>query len=445
MPTEKFKSRSRWIALALLVLGYALMFWPRATRAPSVTASAAEPAPANAELTPTPPAVYAAAAPAGEGGEAVPSVGRVDKRPLIAKVELDKTVACPGEDVQASFTKLADVANPVQYTVPSQNYGNPVIVRYDEPGEQTVHVVANDGVGGLDVKSATLRILEPTAIECASRPMVWVSADLSSADADTAAIDVRSNLGDGVRYSFEFGDGQTLDTSAAHITHSYAMRLQRDPTSTYVIHVRATDVRGHVAEGRGSIAFRNTHWLSSVVGSPMMPASFDRFTAHVGTHYATQVTFRNIEERPVQFTKASIMLDTCRDEELVTTEVPIETIVGGSLRLEPGQELSTELSLPEERVAGACRAVVLLEGDTIPPRAGTPIGPNMPRNFDTTRAQLALEIAPPPTEGALPLAAPKPIIDPEMTDALERAQALVGPDRPLTPELLAELRRDGKL
>ncbi|MCP4604689.1 MAG: hypothetical protein GY847_29905 [Proteobacteria bacterium] len=452
MHSNRFKMSPQRAAFAVVVLliGYALMWWLYESDAPTVDDSLAEEQILKLEQLGKPnvlPKLKSLIQTAkAEPKDAPPEhPGQVKKRSLIDEITLDKSTACPGETVKATISQISGVNNPVQFSIPGRARGNPMVVSYDEPGMRTVHVVASDGVGGLDFGSIELEVLPADSPKCATASMLAVSAVVSNTADDAADIRVTSNMGGNLHYTYEFGDGETLTTKLAAVSHSYGMRDQGEPTSSFIIKVQATNTRGDEVSGRASVSFRNTHWLSSVVGSPMVPVEYNRFPERNESSYETEVTFKNIEELPIQFSKASITKDTCRDEAYITTEYPLDQLISGLNQLDSGEIMRAKLSLPLELVDGACRVVVLLEGDTIPARAGTPIGPGMERKFDTTRAQLAVEIAAPPKEGALAEAAPVAVMNQDMVDKLEKAQKILGPDQPITPEDLTRLEREGRL
>jgi hypothetical protein len=434
------------IALAVLAI-FAMLLWSHPRVHFGGAASAADPALRDAKSS------HAASKPehpwiAAHKPEARDADDHTVKQvSLIGAIELEKTVACPGESVQLSMRKAPDATGPVRFTSPNGGDGNPAIVKFDEPGKHEVDVVASDGRGGVDYGTTQLEILEASSPECASKPLLAVSASISGIEEDTADIHVAAvgGLREPLSYTYEFGDGTNMHSTIASATHNYQLRSQIEPTSTFVIKVQARDAQGRTASGRASLVFTNVHWLSRTVGSPMVPVAYGRFPETHGAAIETDLTFRNIEDQPVKFATAEVTVDSCTGAEPQRLQYPANQVLHGVDTLPTGGVESTTLSLPAADVAGACRVTVVLAGDTVPPRAGTPIGQGMPRTFDTTRAQLALELAGPPLKGALAAAAPVEIADPGFAEKLAKAEQILGPGRPVTPEDLQRLAREGRL
>lgn len=378
---------------------------------------------------------------------ASPATRSMSRVALIESIELEKKRACPGEAVQMVMRQRADIGGPVEFTSPNGGDGNPAIVAFDQPGPHTIDVVARNGVGGVDYGTAELEILEPDSPECANQPVISVRAEVSSLEEDTADIQVASNgvLQGQLHYTYEFGDGLSAEATAPAVTHNYQLRPQNGPSSTFVVKVRARDEHGKTAEGRASIVFSNIAWLSRAVGSPMVPVAYSRFLEKRGEAIETELTFRNIEDHPIKFETAEVQVDSCTDRPPVVFQYPAAQVLQGVDTLPTGGVESTTLSLPAADIDGACRVVVVLAGDTVPGRAGTQIAQVVPRTFDTTRAQISLDLAGPPLEGALAAAAPVAVDDEKFQDMLTKAQAILGSDRPITPEELQRLAREGRL
>lgn len=451
MQRRSSSARARFVAVAVLALGAlaVLMLWPRRRPTP---AHEEEPSAAPPDVVAEPLRPAAQRAPElleapfpkpkddGEGRT-------MHVAPLIAEVALDKRRACPGETIEARMRQRPEVPSPVQYTIPGYASGDVAIVSFDEPGTKTINVVASDGIGGVEYRAVEVEIVDPGSPECTRRLPLAVTATLSNSDDDSALIRVvpPARLKGAVRYAYDFGDGTSEgSTQQTALVHKYTLRAQTEPSSTFVVQVRAVDEAGARAEGRASINFRNVHWLSGVVGSPMMPTQYDRFAKHRSGTFTTELTLKNIEQAPIELTRARAKIDACRGQPAVEREYPISQVAPALRRVEPGQAAESTLALPESDLAGACRVLVVLEGDTVPPRAGKTIGPNLTRTFDSTRANVALELAGPPLEGALPAAAPVRASE-EMARVLDKATAILGPNHPITPEDLRRLKREGLL
>ena len=378
---------------------------------------------------------------------ASPEKRSMSRIPLIESIELEKKQACPGETVQMVTKPRSDVGGPVEFTSPNGGDGNPAIVAFDQPGVHTIDVVARNGVGGVDYGTTELEILEPDSPECVDQPVISVRAAISTLEEDTADILVASNgvLEGQLHYTYEFGDGLSAESPTASVTHNYQLRAQNGPSSTFLVKVRARDEHGRTAMGRASVVFSNIAWLSRAVGSPMVPVAYTRFLEKRGDSIETELTFRNIEDSPVKFETAEVQVDSCTDRPPQVFQYPASQILQGLDTLPTGGVESTTLSLPVADVDGACRIVVVLAGDTVPPRAGHQLSQVMARTFDTTRAQISLDLAGPPLEGALAAAAPVAIDDEEFQTMLTKAQAILGNDRPITPEELQRLAREGRL
>ena len=366
---------------------------------------------------------------------------------LIDTVQLDKTRVCPNEDFQVRITQPLDVRVPVQYNV-NRYRGNPVVLRFVDPGVREFFITASDGSVGVDFKRVTLEVLEKDHPDCAGKPLVVLSARLAALQGETVELEVTrtQNLTGSLRFHWDFGDGTRAENADRFVTHSYAMRDQDDPSSDITITLTVHDEKNTEVVTRATINFPNTYFLAEITGNPVMPVEYDRFPTKRGNNYETNLRIKNIDPVTVDLTRAILKRDTClAGKEPETGEVPASQLLGNT-SIGPKRSQSYRLSLPVDLVGEkTCRLEIIFSGDSIPARQGTRIGPKIDATYGPTTATLYLEInAPPGKEEGGGAGAAERVTDPATIEKLNKARKLLG-DRPITPDDIQKLERQGRL
>jgi hypothetical protein len=371
------------------------------------------------------------------------------RKKLIGGIRLEKKKVCPDEDLRVDLDRDPAYEGPVSFNIVGLARGNPTILRFRAPGVRQVFVSAGDGRYGVDVERAMVEVLPADHPDCANRLSVTVKGEVSRFRGDSADIQVTGvqGLGEQLTYTYDFGDGSNESTGNNFVSHSYALRDQIEPWSSFLITVTVRDEHGREARGRTSVYFNNNHLLATSTGNPTIPVEYDRFPEKKGGGWTANAKLKNIEKDPINFTAARLFIDSCRaGEEIREKSVSLASVVN-TTTLSPRSVTEARISISESDVpATACRVEVRLTGDTSPPRLGEPVGPGLPSEFGYTTASMFFEIAPPPTadQGGGPHSAPVTVTNEKTIEKLDKAREILG-DRPITPQDMLELERKGLL
>jgi hypothetical protein len=362
-----------------------------------------------------------------DGSARLPELQLAD---LIDDVELDKTHACPGEDVLVSIHgKPENAAGVLPIAELSFNvggeFGEHVTVNGKVPGVREFTVVASNGVDKIAYRPFQLTVLEPDAAECRDRPYATLAVELSSTERDEieARVTATHGLGGLLSYEWDFGDGTRAQTEEPVVRHSYAMRDQTRTMSTYLVTVHAIDERGQTAQGRDSIHLSNDHYRARAFGERIVPVFYDPFPHPdpAGARFA--VTFRSLEDAPIAFEKAKLTERSCyagrpdrvRDVEPAALGVP--------QRIAAKERKDASLLLRRSMLSDdTCVVELELTGDSVPRRTGHEM-PGSPIAYRDVNAHLSFELAaaPPEEEGGASELASRPVTDQAQVAKLLRA------------------------
>jgi hypothetical protein len=348
---------------------------------------------------------------------------------LIRDVILEKNPVCTNEDFKV--TVIAKNPNgPDEHLVYriQNELGNPAILRYTKPGKRVFYVVVRDEGKHIDFEK-----VEVTVQECPEKPTVILDARLHNLEPETAKFEVTSQKGltGKCTYDWDFGDGNYMTTDTGYVEHNYAKRDQTALQSSFIVKVKVTDAQGQEATGRSTISFPNIHYLSKLMGNPVLPVTYNRFPRITDAGIEVTATIKNIFNEPVTFDSAEMELKPC-DSSWSPEYRQLEA--SGIL------EVST---IPPR---GSTKQIIRLDRSLLPPSTCNvniqlkgPFGRN-----EEVSAKLYLEIPPTGKEDIDPNR-DKVIDDDEMLKKLNRAAEILGKDRPITPADIEKLEREGKL
>ena len=393
-------------ALAIaLVLAATVVGLLRGPRKRPATTSAPAPAPAPPTFfvdRNSPPPAAAGAVILHQGAE-------------VARVLLDRPVVCPGETVLASVIPAPGTT--FARVLIDGGPANPAVLSWSRPGSRRLSVLLFPGE---DRTAAIAGSFEVTVKErCPPAPALELRHTLRP-DRDSARFELTAAQGlqPPLRLEWDFGDGTTATGGAGAVEHSYALRPQPGPVSTFVVKVIARDQHGFAALGRLALSLDNASFLDGRRGRRVLPVEVDRFTA------GSALRIRNVHGEPLVLASALVRAAACRDGRALEARAAAADLLGDSPRLSPGQIWSGRLSLPDRLFPEpACTADITIAGSTA---SGEPV---------TTRFALDL---------AVPRTGTERITDAATIARVRKAQALLG-RRQVTLDEVDQLAREGKI
>ncbi len=348
---------------------------------------------------------------------------------LIRDVTVEKDPVCTNEDFKV--TVIAKNPNgPDEHLVYriQNELGNPAILRYTKPGKRVFYVVVRDEGKHIDFEK-----VEVTVQECPGKPAVILDARLHNLEPETARFEVTSQKGltGKCTYDWDFGDGNYMTTDTGYVEHNYAKREQTTLQSSFLVKVKVTDAQGQEATGRTTISFPNIHYLSKLMGNPVLPVTYNRFPRITDSGIEVTATIKNIFDEPVTFDSAELEMKPCD-----STWSPEYRQLDASSILEV-------TTIPPR---ASTKQIILLDRSLLPPSTCNvlihikgPFG-----NNEEVSAKLYLDI-PPTGKEDIDTQKDRVIDDKEMVDKLNRAAEILGKDRPITPSDIEKLEREGKL
>jgi hypothetical protein len=357
----------------------------------------------------------------------------ITEEKFIRNIILEKNPVCVGED----FLVTVEASNP---NGPDANLvvrignrpGNPAILRFTRAGEREFYVVVRDEGKHIEYKKVSV-----TVRDCPDRPFVFLKASLHATKPETAEFEVADikGLQGTCSYEWDFGDGKNGKTNTGYATHNYGMREQTMFLSTFTAKVTVTDGRKNQAVGRATVSFPNIHFISQMMGSPIIPVIYNRFPDFSGGRYEAGITMKNIFDESIAFSEAEIEYRPCDS----SGESVFRSVGAGALLSQtalPGKGtvedrlVFYQSALPK----GTCNIIVKLNGRMagdipvtasvyldIPPKSGDAVG----ESDEGKRDQV--------------------VADKEMTEKLEKAARILGKDRPITPDDIRRLEKEGKI
>jgi hypothetical protein len=112
-------------------------------------------------------------------------------------------------------------------------------------------------------------------------------------------------------YEWDFGDGKGVTTTAGIVSHNYGDREQKSYTSTFMTKVTITDEKGTGVTARTNITFANIQWLSTRMGTTVIPITYDRLPYRSGDDYKVNIQIKNIFDNPLTFAEAQVKFIPC--------------------------------------------------------------------------------------------------------------------------------------
>jgi len=376
---------------------------------------------------------------------------------LIERVSLSKRVACPDETVTVTVKTRGTKAEAAGlYVSVNGKTGNPLTVSYGTEGDYDLSVEVFDKQGRTDHRTRKIRVVDCGEIyESVEVKVEHLAADRVAFTAQPrfAAPRPRSRAEGEARleelkryvppivssYHWDFGDGETADTTEPYAEHDYSDRDQRSSVNaSYVVNVTVATENGHRINGGASVTLTNVYAQNRIERGVIVPSvSIRQVSAEEGGPPQPRLTVRNLEDRPFDVQRIVLHKIPCDpNADASDTEVSPETFLGQS-RFEPG-ETSVDLALSDEIVpATACRVVADGEGETT---AGQPV------RFSVGMVTRVDEQAAPPLEAVVGAKSATAAMHTE----LEEAARLLGrdprgPGVRITDEELHLLRARGQL
>ncbi|MGB4267827.1 MAG: PKD domain-containing protein [Spirochaetota bacterium] len=353
----------------------------------------------------------------------------IEQANFIKEIILEKNPVCSGED----FKVTVIAKNPfgpdahLVYRI-SNKLGNPAILRFSKAGLREFYVTVRDEGKHIDMRKVQINV-----VDCADKPIVTLSARLHNLEPESAIFEVTSQKGLSGKctYDWDFGDGTYATTQTGYITHSYASRDQKGLQSSFIAQVKVTDANGISAIGRGSISFPNVHYLSNLMGNPVIPVLYNKFPSIDNAYITVEINMKNIFDEPVAFNNAVLESRPCNtalspDYKNINPDQILE-----STYIAPKSSVKQLLKVPKSLlIKSTCNLNITLSGP-------------YPDNREVY-AKIFLNI-PPQSKDDIDTSRDKIITDDEMIQKLNKAAQILGKDRPITPQDIQKLEREGKL
>jgi hypothetical protein len=405
------------IAIAALVIVWFLRSRPRA---PAVTARAAEERPAAPALTPPLP-------PPVPGG--VQLTGSLP--PIIDGIELEKSEVCEGEENLVTVkAHLPD--NPNQYLscfIGSQSGCRVPVERFNRRRVEKMMVT----VMGPRGETTTAEVPPYTIKDCRVARTVVIRARLLAntasefeLQADLQPIDRAAAKPFHPRsWSWDFGDGERVETNKPRALHGYGGRAQDAIDSSFVIAVRIASEEGEELIGRTTLTLRNPVFEELYTkGIVMLLYELEPRFAQRGADGVVRQRFRVWHLRPDPVKLESVGVELARRDGVRSSIEPrdVRALIGTD-EIPPGEGVELELALDTAAFPDATSANYWIRG----------------RSVEGLPAHAILSVVAPPRA---PTDASPTVRDPMLIAKIKAAQSILH-QRFVTDEDLWRLEREG--
>jgi hypothetical protein len=244
--------------------------------------------------------------------------GRAD---MIADVEIDRDVVCPGEtievDVEARHPEGGD--NPVHLDVNGTAGGSVFVQFRGAPGPRYVQVTATTFEGHVDTRTVAVEVVECDPEDVF--PTVFVARDLFDGAVGFHVANPEV-FGEDAVYLWDFGDGSSAETDVPYARHFYSVEdLERDALYTVFqgsVTARVDGEPDHVTPK--TVTVWNDYFITKRGGVLQPPtAQFDERMGRVGSSLVGHSVAFNPEDEVIRFTSRQFELQFCdrdRDPEL---------------------------------------------------------------------------------------------------------------------------------
>ncbi len=358
----------------------------------------------------------------------VPSY-EIEEAKIIKDVIIEKDPVCSGEDFKVTVVGH-NPNGPDKHLVYriGDRMGNPAILRFNQPGTREFYVVARD-----EGKHIDHRVVQVQVRECPEKPVVVLKARMHNTAPESGIFEVTSQKGlaEPCTYEWDFGDGKKTTTNTGYATHSYSDRVQTELQSSYIISIKVTDSQNKSVDARASISFPNIHYISRLMGQPILPVTADKFATWSGGTYEVKATIKNIFESQVEFDEAELEIKPCDSSYPPTVKVVAAREIMDTTALSSLETLTQTMRMSKALLGpSSCNVLVTFSGP-----------------FDkSSRVTAKMYVDIPPTSARdIDPARDKTVTDRAMVDKLNKAAQILGPGKPITPEDLERLEREGKL
>lgn len=348
---------------------------------------------------------------------------------MIKRVILEKNPVCANEEVLVTVV----AANPhgsdanLMYRI-SNKPGNPAILRFRRAGPREFFVVVRDNANHIDFRKVPIAVQE-----CERQTYVILRASLSNLKQDVVEFEVTEQKGltGKCEYSWNFGDGLYSTTQTGSISHSYARREQTQFQTTFTVSVAVTDAEKKHGTGRATVSLPNLHYISSVMGNPTVPMIYEQFPELKNSIYELPVAMKNIYDEDITFQTADIEYKPCDSSGMTETR-----------RIDAGVLLANTV-LPRR---GTVDTILSFDKSQLPPftcNLSIRLSGRM-RGVTEVVANMHISI-PPSGRDSVDEGRDAVVKDDEMINKLNRAAEILGRDRPITPDDIRRLEKEGKL
>ncbi|WP_437580686.1 hypothetical protein [Sorangium sp. So ce887] len=427
------RSKTRWAGVAALAAALGLLIWClRAPTAPEPLQAAPR---ASAPEAP-PSAKRAASVTAASATAASTKASAEDPAPLIDEVEVEKPEVCAGEEnLIAVRSHTTNGTDEYLHTVIGRHTGSRVPLRIwpDLDGSYAMPTISvfgrNNVMSQIEVPRYKVNDCKPERIVAITHKLLPNTADEVELTARIVDVGVKDDPHarpfKPASYAWVFDDGDSEETRAPFVTHSYERRRQTALVSEFLLRVEVRGEAGEKLTGRAllqipNMVFQNLaeRGIVTLVATPTR-----RFPEQDGDGVVRQA-FRLWHHRD-----APVRIDTVtavRHYAKASDSSPPEEVSLGLVEIPPGQGVDVEVRLDAVDEPDVFTITYFLEGETAEGHAA--------------RGTFSLMKPPPvPTKGSS-----TPVTEPVLLAKIKRARELLAQEF-VTDEDIWRLEREGKM
>lgn len=279
---------------------------------------------------------------------------------IIQQVTVDPLQFCSGESVLVTVEAAhpESSAGTVDVSINGE-WGEDRYLQFTgQPGPRLIEITAQTPEKFFDSEGVIVQVLE-----CSPAEFLEITLRPNPFDPKTVDFEVANGgtfTPSDPHYTWDFGDGQTLSTTAPYAPHSYAQVISHDrPYAVYQAFVTMRRAGREDLIARKTVTVWNMYLISKRQGILQLPVEANEGLQRIGARHTATFRISNPEDHAVQLGDRRLTLQPC-DPDAGPTILSEEAF---PLEVPPGQQLSVQVEVADAQLApDVCGLEVLLTG-----------------------------------------------------------------------------------
>ena len=282
---------------------------------------------------------------------------------IIQEISIDKTEICSGEDVFISVevSSLESSQGDVFVYINNQ-LGNPQHIGFTgAPGQRTIQITAATREQEFDTEEITIEV-----VDC-SEEEEFLQVSISPNPYQEHMVDFRITnaelfIDQDPIYVWNFGDGQSLQTTDAYTQHSYEPAISvEQPYFIFQASVTLQRAGYEDLTAHETITLWNTYTPSEQQAYIQPQVNSDRYLERSGDNWEGDYTIKNKGDEPIEFISSQATIHPC-DPEGKPTAFPQES---ADFSVNSQRKITSNFTISADQIGDDyCTLEIMLSGQT---------------------------------------------------------------------------------